>query len=314
MQSGSAALAPPGRGRRSPIPRLTGEPAALRWFLFTSFLLNFGQGVYPPLLPEVVGALGLSIAAAGLLGTAFSLPRSLLALPAGMLVERVGPTAMLHAGMGLVLAGTLVAATASSLATMALARALVGLGYGSTALVGIVYLMQAGPPNQRTRRGNMYEGALISANAVSGYLAGTVSVHAGWRWGFGAAAVAVAAGWLAAAWRVFPTIRAVLGARTETVEAAAVAPRPAPPAASRSLFAIYLVAFGLAFGWAGAIVTLAPLYGSQTLGLDRGPHRSGARDRIRGRGGAPDPRGLGGGHVRSAPACSSPAWPSSWPG
>ena len=268
MQSGSAALAPPGRGRRSPIPRLTGEPAALRWFLFTSFLLNFGQGVYPPLLPEVVGALGLSIAAAGLLGTAFSLPRSLLALPAGMLVERVGPTAMLHAGMGLVLAGTLVAATASSLATMALARALVGLGYGSTALVGIVYLMQAGPPNQRTRRGNMYEGALISANAVSGYLAGTVSVHVGWRWGFGAAAVAVAAGWLAAAWRVFPTIRAVLGARTETVEAAAVAPRPAPPAASRSLFAIYLVAFGLAFGWAGAIVTLAPLYGSQTLGLD----------------------------------------------
>jgi hypothetical protein len=27
---------------------------------------------------------------------------------------------------------------------MALARALVGVGYGSTALVGIVYLMQAG--------------------------------------------------------------------------------------------------------------------------------------------------------------------------
>ena len=59
---------------------------------FVSFLLNFGQGVYPPLLPEVVTALGLSLAAAGFLGTAFSLPRSLLALPAGMLVERIGPT------------------------------------------------------------------------------------------------------------------------------------------------------------------------------------------------------------------------------
>ncbi len=267
MHSRSAALSPPGRGRRSPIPRFAGEPAALRWFLFVSFLLNFGQGVFPPLLPEVVGALNLSLAAAGLLGTAFSLPRSLLALPAGMLVERVGPTAMMHAGMALVLIGTLVAATAASLATMALARALVGLGYGSTALVGIVYLMQAGPSNQRTRRGNMYEGALISANAVSGYLAGTVSVHAGWRWGFGAAAVAVGAGWLAAAWRVFPTITTVFRVRTETVEAAA-APGSVPPPVPRSLFAIYLVAFGLAFGWAGAIVTLAPLYGSQTLGLD----------------------------------------------
>jgi MFS family permease len=184
-----------------------------------------------------------------------------------MLVERIGPTRMMHMGMALVLTGTLAAATAASLTTMALARALVGLGYGATALVGIVYLMQAGPANQRTRRGNMYEGALISANAVSGSLAGAVSVYAGWRWGFGAAAVAVAAGWLAAAWRVFPTIRSMLQVGARAVESAPD-PRPSSPTATRSLFAIYLVAFGLAFGWAGAIVTLAPLYGGQTLGLN----------------------------------------------
>ncbi len=222
--------------------------------------------MYPPLLPELVGALGLSLAAAGFLGTAFSLPRSVLALPAGMLVERIGPTWMMHVGMGLVLAGTLVAAVAPSLATMAVSRALVGLGYGTTALVGIVYLMQAGPPTQRTRRGNMYEGALISANAVSGYLAGEISVHAGWRWGFGAAALAVGAGWLTAAWRVLPAVRAVFHDRPAGAPAA-VAPGSAPRASPLSLFAIYFVVFSLAFCWAGAIVTLAPLYGSQALGL-----------------------------------------------
>ena len=218
----------------------------------------------------MVGALGLSIAAAGLLGTAFSLPRALLTLPAGVLVERIGPTRMMHAGMGLVLSGTLVAATATSLARMALARALVGLGYGATALVGIVYLMQAGPPTQRTRRGNMYEGSLISANAVSGYLAGSVSVYAGWRWGFGAAAIAITAGWIIATWRVLPTIRTVLQARVVPAAAAAPASEPEPlrRPAPLALFAIYLVAFGLAFGWAGAIVTLAPLYGGQVLGLN----------------------------------------------
>ena len=68
--------------------------------------------------------------------------------------------------MALVLTGTLTTAVAPSLATMALARALVGLGYGTTAMVGIVYLMQAGPPHQRTRRGNMYEGALITRQRV----------------------------------------------------------------------------------------------------------------------------------------------------
>src|SRR5262245_65599302 len=134
----------------------------------------------------------------------------------------------MHAGMGLVLGGTLVAATAPSLARMALARALVGLGYGATALVGIVYLMQAGPANQRTRRGNMYEGSLISANAVSGYLAGGISVYAGWRWGFGAAAITVSAGWVTATWRVLPTIRTVLQARAVPVEAAIPVPEPAP--------------------------------------------------------------------------------------
>ncbi len=245
---------------------MAGEHAGLRWFLFACFLLNFGQGVYPPLLPEIVTALSLSLAAAGFLGTAFSLPRSLLALPAGVLVERIGPTRMMHAGMALVLVGTLVAATASSLARMAIARALVGLGYGATALVGIVYLMQAGPPTQRTRRGNMYEGSLISANAVSGYLAGTVSVYAGWRWGFAAAAAAVGAGWLIATWRVLPAIRAMFQAPPVAAPSASpsvAAARPAPLA----LFAIYLVAFGLAFGWAGAIVTLAPLYGGQVLGF-----------------------------------------------
>jgi MFS family permease len=240
--------------------------AALRWFLRVSVLANFGQGVYPPLLPDVVGALGLSLAAAGFLGTVFSLPRALLTLPAARIVDRIGPTRAMHAGMALVLAGTLLAAAAPALGAMAVARALTGLGYGTTALVGIVYLMQAGPPTQRTRRGNMYEGALISANAVSGYLAGAISAYAGWRWGFGAAAVAVGAAWLVAAWRVFPAIRTVFHERpapSGTDGAPGPVPRPSPV----SLVAIYFVVFGLAFAWAGAIVTLAPLYGGQALGL-----------------------------------------------
>jgi len=253
------------------MPRAPGEQATLAWFLVASFLLNFGQGVYPPLLPELVGALGLSLAAAGFLGTAFSLPRSLLALPAGMVVERLGPIRMMHAGMALVLGGTLMTAVAASLGTMALARALVGLGYGTTAMIGIVYLMQAGPAHQRTRRGNMYEGALITANAVSGYLAGAVTAHAGWRWGFGAAAVAVATGWAAAAWRVFPAIRLafeeVSRSTATTAEGDRGTPEPSSPESRLAILSIYLVVFGLSFVWAGAITTLGPLYGGQALGL-----------------------------------------------
>ena len=246
---------------------MTSQTAALRWFLFVSFLFNFGQGVYPPLLPELVGSLGLSLAAAGFLGTAFSLPRSVLAVPAGVLVERLGPARMLHAGIALIVTGTFVTSVASSLGVMALARAIVGLGYGTTASVGILYLMQAGPPQQRTRRGNMYEGALITANAVSGYVAGGVTAYAGWRWGFRAAAMAVALGWLIAAWRVAPAMRAALQPRPVTREAPTTAVEAGAPPSLLALYAIYLAVFGLSFIWAGAITTLAPLYGGQALGL-----------------------------------------------
>jgi MFS family permease len=98
-----------------------------------------------------------------------------------------------------------------------------------------------------------------------------VTAYAGWRWGFGAAAVAVATGWVAAAWRVFPAIRlafqAVSGATATTVEGERGSPEASSPGSRLVILTIYLVVFGLSFVWAGAITTLGPLYGGQALGL-----------------------------------------------
>jgi len=54
-----------------PITRRSREDAAFGWLLLVYFLVNFSQGVYPPLLSELMGAVGLSFAGAGLLGTAY---------------------------------------------------------------------------------------------------------------------------------------------------------------------------------------------------------------------------------------------------
>jgi MFS family permease len=213
-----------------------------------------------------MAAAHLSFAGIGLLGTAYGVARLALDLPAGALADRFGPTAMMHTGLAASLAGTLVTATASSLPALMAGRALAGVGTGMTMVVGIMYLMRSGVPEQRTRRNNMLEGALITGQAVSGYLAGAISVRAGWRWGFGLAALAVAASWLIAATRVLPAVRAVVP-RAPAAAAPATA-RPAGPAAPIStLLAIYLATFTLSFGWSGGIATLAPLYGGQALGL-----------------------------------------------
>jgi MFS family permease len=235
--------------------------ATFAWFWLLYFLLNFGQGVFPPLLPQIMDGLGLGFATAGLLGSAFGVSRFLTDVPAGMLVERRGAAGALHAGIGCLLAGTALSAWAPTLPAMLLARGLVGVGSGLTIVVSILFLMARGPAGERTRRGNLYEVAVIGGTATSAWLGGAVAARAGWRWGFGLALGAIALGWLVAAVRVVPATREALAPR----------PRSAAPGWPTgdwgAIGAIYLATFGLAVAWSGGVATLLPLYGGRGLGL-----------------------------------------------
>src|SRR5262245_7187036 len=94
---------------------------AFAWFTVVYGLLNFGQGVFPPLLPQIMDGLGLQFATVGLLGSAFGLARFVTDLPAGLLVDRRGPLATLHGGIACLLGGTLLSAWAPSLSLMLVA-------------------------------------------------------------------------------------------------------------------------------------------------------------------------------------------------
>ena len=233
------------------------------WFGLAYFLLNFGQGVFPPLLPAVMDGLGLGFATAGLLGSAFGLARLVTDVPAGLVVERRGAAGVLHAGIGCLLAGTLLSAAAPALPAMLAARALVGAGSGMTIVVSILFIMRRGPAAERTRRGNLYEVAVIGGTAASAWLGGAVAARLGWRGGFGLAAACIAAAWIIAAWRVVPAARPVLG------PAPRLASRPGlrPRLSRATLVGIYLAAFALAVAWAGGIATFLPLYGGRGLDL-----------------------------------------------
>jgi predicted MFS family arabinose efflux permease len=232
-------------------------------FLFLFFLLNIGMGVFAPLLPQIMGTLDLSFAAAGLLGGAFGLTRFAADLPIGLLVERFGFRRALHAGMGLLLAGNVLSAVAASFWVMALARGLMGVATGVVNIVSILYLMHTGLPGQRSRRGNLYELAVIAGMAVSADLAGMIGGRWGWRWSFWAASLAFAAAWVVAA-RMSPAL-----VEAEAAVVARTKPSEAPPRRTRPgvLAAIYLAMFAQAFAWGGAISTLLPLYGGRALAL-----------------------------------------------
>jgi MFS family permease len=88
-------------------------PAVRAWdgafvgFTVVYGLLNFGQGVFPPLLPQIMDGLNLQFATIGLLGSAFGLARFVTDLPAGLLADRRGALPALHVGIACLLGGTL---------------------------------------------------------------------------------------------------------------------------------------------------------------------------------------------------------------
>ncbi|HWC02069.1 MAG TPA: MFS transporter [Methylomirabilota bacterium] len=237
--------------------------AAFVWFTVAYGLLNFGQGVFPPLLPQIMDGLGLGFATVGLLGSAFGLARFVTDVPAGLVAERRGPLPVLHAGIACLLGGTLLSAWAPSLPLMLAARALVGIGSGLTIVVSILFVMRRGPAASRTRRGNVYEIGVIGGTAVSAWLGGRAAAELGWRSGFVLAALAIALAWALTVLRLHPALR-------ELGRPAPATPAAAPPGARPpwgAVLAIYFATFTLAVAWAGGISTFLPLYGGRALGL-----------------------------------------------
>ncbi|RPJ56780.1 MAG: MFS transporter, partial [Acidobacteria bacterium] len=239
--------------------------AGFAWFLFLFFLLNVGMGVFPPLLPQIMGGLDFSFAMAGLLGAAFGLARFLTDLPVGLLVERLGFAPIMHAGLALFVAGTVLSAVAPSFEAMLAARALLGFGSGAGNIVAILYLMQTGAASQRNRRANLYELSVIAGMAVSADLGGMVGGRWGWRWSFWVAAAVFAGAWVVAAGPVSRALGAVQATLAGPPEVPTGVERGKP--AASVMLAIYFAMFTQAFAWGGGIATLLPLYGGSGLAL-----------------------------------------------
>lgn len=238
--------------------------ATFGWFLVLFFLFNVGLGVFPPLLPQIMGDLGMTFAAAGMLGSAFGLFRFLVDLPAGILAERLGIPLMLHGAAGLLLAGTALSAWADGFWVMFAARALLGAGSGVAMVFAILYLMRRGAAGQRNRRANLYEASVIAGMAISAEMGGLIASRWSWRWSFGVAAVVFVLAWAVVTWGVLPGMRDLM---KEGGQSAAVMHRERSAESAGPTFTIYLLIFGQAFVWGGGISTLLPLFGGEALHL-----------------------------------------------
>jgi MFS family permease len=91
--------------------------------------------VVPPVLTLMISELGLSHTQAGLLMSLFALPGIALAIPGGLLADRLGARAVVSFSLVLVILGAVIVATGHAFSLIGLGRLLAGIGGATLAVI-----------------------------------------------------------------------------------------------------------------------------------------------------------------------------------
>lgn len=144
-----------------------------------AFAITAADVAFVPLLPTLRDSLALSGAAAGVLLAATMGAMLVLAVPLGVLVDRIGARQLLALAGALVVVACAGLAMATTFATLLAARLLLGVAFAIVWTAAPARLATSPRPTQATGRllaaGGV--GALV-APAFGGFLAGAVGVHA----------------------------------------------------------------------------------------------------------------------------------------
>ncbi len=244
-------------------------------FLSVIFVLNLGIGIVPPLLVDIQRSLDLSLLQVSLITTAFGIGRLLGDLPAGILMDRVGPFSGFTIGLVLILLGTTASGFATSGVLLLGGRVLAGLGHALDIVASLSILMDKYGPSRWGRVTNVLEFTGIGAQMLSALAAGKLTVLIGWRSAFFFASVMVLISLGLALfglrwqddWHVLergdPPLPAMKKAGPDG-RACSRAGRFTPESV------VLGAAFLLAFGYGGMFQTLLPLRSGLLPGFDAG--------------------------------------------
>ena len=218
-------------------PRSCDPRAAVRALLFGNFAIGTGVMIVPGMLGDLANGLGVSVATAGQLIALAAFVTCIGAPLAAAFTSRIDRRALLTGALLLYTAGHAACALAPGYGSLAVLRAV-------TVVSAAVFTPQAAatvallvPPAQRSSAvASIFVGWSV-ASVLGMPIGHLIGAHAGWRWGFGAAALlaAVASAWVArtipggltvpplsgAAWRAVFGNRLLVGVLAVTLMSAA---------------------------------------------------------------------------------------------
>lgn len=139
------------------------------------------QNKVPPLMPVMMNAFNLTLVEAGLLMSVFAITGFILALPAGIILGKIGPKITGLLALGCLAAGSALGALAPNVNILLASRVIEGTGMGLIAVVAPAILAMWFPPqNQGTPMG-IWATWVPVGSLIMYLLAPAMSATTGWQ-------------------------------------------------------------------------------------------------------------------------------------
>jgi MFS family permease len=149
-------------------------PASIQVLVGAGFLVAIGYGIVAPALPIFAGSLGVGVAAASCVVSAFAVFRLVFAPASGAMIGKLGELRVFCVGLVIVAVSSAACAFAESFGQLLVLRAVGGIGSTMFTVSAAALLLRVAPPSMRGRAaGSWATGFLVGSAAgpaVGGWL------------------------------------------------------------------------------------------------------------------------------------------------
>ena len=170
--------------RVQPILTRVGPPVPIGLLALGGFASGSGARILDPLLPQIAGDFGVTVAAASAVIAAFLLPYGLGQVVLGPLGDRLGKLRVVAVSVTLYGACVLACAGAPGLSALVLLRAASGLFAGAAIPLMMAYLGDVVAYEDRQATIGRFLTGMVMAQMLTGPAAGAIGEHTGWRGAF----------------------------------------------------------------------------------------------------------------------------------
>ena len=162
--------------------------------IFAGISLALVQNKVAPCMELLQTTFGIDSATAGWLSSLFSLVGVVIAIPAAVILNRLGPRKGGVIALVCAIGGSLIGLFVPNVGVLLASRVVEGLGVGLMSVIGPSIIAMWFPETKRGLPTSIWAAYQMGAQAIMFFLAGVLTTNFGWRgmWWFGLAACVVA--------------------------------------------------------------------------------------------------------------------------